>query len=138
MDLQTTIDESYNPNQGATLELLGIDGTPLMNDDGSQMTLSLLGADSDIAVKAGHSQTNRRITQGPRAKITAESMESDGTTLLARMTVGWNITMGGVKPPFSTEDAKKLYANPKLAFIREQADAFVADRKNFLTASSGS
>lgn len=125
---------AYNPDEASTLELRGIDGAQLFNDDGSPMSISLLGEDSDVAVKARNSQTNRRIQQGPRAKLTAEGLNSDGAAYLAKLTVGWNITMGGEKAEFSQEAALKLYSNPKLAFIREQVAAFVEDRANFLRA----
>lgn len=125
---------AYNPDEASTLELRGIDGAQLFNDDGSPMSISLLGEDSDVAVKARNSQTNRRIQQGPRAKLTAEGLNSDGAAYLAKLTVGWDITMGGEKAEFSQEAALKLYSNPKLAFIREQVAAFVEDRANFLRA----
>lgn len=125
---------TYNPDEASTLDLLGIDGAQLFNDDGTPMTISLLGEDSDVAVKARNSQTNRRIQQGPRAKITAEGINSDGAAYLAKLTVGWNITMGGEKAEFSQDAALKLYANQKLSFIREQVAAFVEDRANFLRA----
>lgn len=125
---------TYTPDEASTLELRGIDGAQLFNDDGSPMTISLLGEDSDVAVKARNRQTNRRIQQGPRAKLTAEGLNSDGNAYLAKLTVGWNITMGGEKAEFSQDAALKLYANPKLSFIREQVTAFVEDRANFLRA----
>jgi hypothetical protein len=125
----------YNPEAGMPLELRGPDDAQLFNDDGTPMTLTLLGADSDVAVRARNANQNRRLQQGPRMKLTAEGLEADGASYLAKLTVGWNITLGGQKPPFSYEAAVKLYANPKLAFVREQADAFIADRANFLKAS---
>ena len=127
---------AYNPDEASTLELRGIDGAQLFNEDEGRtpMTISLLGEDSDVAVKARNSQTNRRIQQGPRAKLTAEGLNSDGAAYLAKLTVGWNITMGGEKAEFSQEAALKLYSNPKLSFIREQVAAFVEDRANFLRA----
>lgn len=137
MDLANLTSE-YAPDAGHTLELRGPDDAQLFNDDGTPMTLSLLGADSDVAVKARNANQNRRLQQGTRMKLTAEGLEADGASYLAKLTTGWNITLGGAKPDFSYEAAVKLYANPKLAFVREQADAFIADRANFLKASSRS
>lgn len=134
MDLANLTSE-YGPDAGALLELRGPDDAQLFNDDGSPMTLTLLGADSDVAVKARNANQNRRLQQGTRMKLTAEGLDADGASYLAKLTTGWNITLGGEKPPFSYEAAVKLYANPKLAFVREQADAFIADRANFLKAS---
>jgi hypothetical protein len=126
---------NYEPDTGSDLELRGLDGAQLFNDDGSPMTITLLGEDSDVAVKARNSQTNRRIQAGPRAKITAEGISSDTAAYFAKLTTGWNITLGGDKAPFSYEEAVKLYSNPKLSFVREQVAAFVEDRSNFLRGS---
>lgn len=130
------ISQTYTPNAASILELRAPDDSALLHDDGTPMTLSLLGADSDVAVKARNSTQNRRLQQGVRAKLTAEGLDADGATYLAKLTVGWSLTMGGEKPAFSYEAAVKLYTNPAFAFIREQADTFVADRANFLKASS--
>jgi len=130
-----TLDTAYAPDEGFTLELRGPDDAPLFNDDGTPMTLTLLGSDSDVAVKIRNANQNRRLAQGARMKLTAESLEADAAGYLAKLTIGWNITMGGEKPPFSHDAAAALYRNPKLAFIREQADAAIADRANFMKAS---
>jgi hypothetical protein len=129
---------TYAPDEAFDVELRGPDGAQLFNDDGSPMTIGILGADSDVAVKEKNKQSNRRLQQGQRLKMTAEGLDSDGASLLAKMTARWNITMGGEKPPFSYETALKLYANPKLAFIREQVDQAAADRSNFLRGSATS
>jgi hypothetical protein len=131
MDL-ANIESAYNPNDGFAVELSGPDEAPLINEDGSRMTITVLGADSDAAVKARNANVNRHLAKGARAKITAESNLADGASFLAKLTVGWNITMGGSKPTFGQDEAQKLYLNPRLAFIREQVDAAIAERTNFL------
>lgn len=125
---------NYEPDTGSEMELRGIDGAQLFNDDGSAMTITLLGEDSDIAVKARNNQTDRRIQQGPRVKLTAAGLTSDNASYLAKLTTGWNITMGGEKAEFTPQAALALYANPKLSFVREQVTAFIEDRTNFLRA----
>ena len=131
----STITDTYAPDAGFVLELRGPDDKALFNDDGTPMTLTLLGADSDVAVKARNANQNRRFAQGARLKLTAEGLDSDSASYLAKLTTGWNITMGGTKPPFSAAAAAALFADPKLSFIREQADTAIADRSNFLKAS---
>lgn len=126
---------NYDPDAGSTVELRDLTDAQLFNDDDSPMTITVLGADSEVAVRARNAQQNRRLQSGPRAKLTAEGFEADGAAFLAKLTTGWNITLGGQKPPFTYEAAVKLYSDRKLAFIREQVDAFVADRANFLKAS---
>lgn len=130
-----SLTNEYTPDAGSTLELRGPDDAQLFNDDGTPMTLTLLGADADVAVKARNANQNRRLQQGARMKLTAEGLDADGAAYLAKLTTGWNITLGGQKPPFTYEAALSLYRDAKLAFVREQADAFIADRANFLKAS---
>lgn len=137
MDLANLTD-TYSPDEGSILELRGLDDAVLLNDDGSPMTLTLLGADSDIAVKHRNGQQNRRLQQGARIKLTAEGLDSDAASYLAKLTVAWNITLGGEKPVLTFEAARALYANPKLSFIREQADEAIAERSRFMKASQPS
>ena len=134
MDLLSTTEE-YRPDEGFVVELRGPTDAQLFNDDETPMTITVIGADSDIAVKARNAQQNRRLQQGVRAKLTAEGLESDAAGYLAKLTVDWNVTMGGEKPACTYEAAVKIYSTPKLAFIREQVDAAIADRANFLRAS---
>lgn len=138
--------KTYQPDVPSTLELVGVDDQPLYNDDGSPMTIDLIGADSDIAIAARRQQSNRRLAQGQRLKMTAEGLEADGASYLAKLTVGWNLTpsklvpgidpgLGEGKVPFSTGAAKTLFSHPKLEVIREQPDKFIVDRSHFLKAS---
>lgn len=137
--------KTYNPDEGFAVELLGIDDQPLFNDDGSAMTITIIGEDSDIAVASRHAMTNRRLKQGASAKFTAESFDSDGVAHLVKITAGWNITpaklVPGIDPglgeglvPFTPGAATKLYGNPKLKIIRDQPDKASTERANFLRA----
>lgn len=126
--------EAYDPNAVFDLELRGPDGAALFNDDGTPMTIGVIGLDSDEASKAKHAQANRRMQQGPRAKVTSEGFEADAAAFLAKLTKRWNITMNKAKPDCTEAAARELYANPRLAFIREQVDAAIADRANFTKA----
>lgn len=131
-DLANLIEAEYCPDDVFDVELVGPDGAQLFNDDETPMTIGILGADSDVAVKADNATSNRRLAQGSRLKITAESLRSDRAAFLAKITTRWNITMGGEKPPFSPEAARALYANPKLSFIKDKVEAAHEDRANFL------
>lgn len=137
--------KTYQPDVPATLELEGIDGQPLFNDDGSPMTIDMVGADSDIAIAARNQQQNRRLQQGQRLKLTAEALEADGASYLAKLVTGWNLTpsklipgidpgLGEGKVPFSAGAAATLFKHPKLTFIKDQPDRFVGERTHFLRA----
>jgi hypothetical protein len=71
----------YRPDEGFALELRGLDDAQLFNADGTPQTITLLGNDSDVAVRARHSQSNRRLQSGQRLKLTSEGLESDGAVL---------------------------------------------------------
>lgn len=135
--------KTYAPDEGFDLELVGIDGAPLYNADNTPMTITLLGADSDIAVKARNKTTNLRLAQGGRAKLTAEGLEQEGATYLAKLTVDWNITPNSLVPgvdadlgdgpvAFSAAAASTLYRNAKLSVIKAQVDDAIGERANFL------
>lgn len=132
MDL-ASIDTKDTANQGAVLELRGPDESALRKEDGSPITITLLGKDSDVFIKATNANTNRILKQGGRAKITAEGSRADGIAVLARCTVDWDgIKVEGEELACTYENAVKLY--DRFGFIREQVDEFIGDRANFLKA----
>lgn len=141
----TSAAKTYQPDVAATLELEGIDGQPLYNDDNTPMTIDLIGADSDVAIAARNQQQNRRLQQGQRLKLTSEGLEADGAAYLAKLCTGWNITpsklvpgiepgLGEGKVAFSTAAATTIFKHPKLGVIKEQPDRFIAERIHFLRA----
>lgn len=131
---------NYCPDEAAVLELIGIDGSPMLNEDGSPMTISLLHDDSEVAVAYDNSVTNRHIEQAKRGAggVTAESIRANEAGKLAKQTVGWNIAFGGERAEFSQDAARKLYLDRKMTFITEQVREFVKARRHFLRPSSAS
>lgn len=115
-------------NAAAKMELRDDADAPIMKPDGAPMTITLLGKDSDAYVKQDNANTNRRLAQGTRLKITAEALRADSIALLARCTVGWDFAT-----PCTYEAAIQLYN--KFPAIKEQADAFITDRGNFTRPS---
>jgi len=109
-------------------------GQPLRNAaTGEPAWIDLLSADSAVARATQRDAQNRRLRARART-ITAESMEADGTDLLAALTKGWSlVTLDGapIDVPCTPENARELYGTPDLAFIRRQVDEFVADLGNY-------
>lgn len=129
----TKIDTAEAANEGAKLELRDASGAALLKDDGSPITITLLGADSDVYQKASNALTNRALRNRGKVQITAESALTDQINLLAKVTTGWDgIGIGEPETPFSEENAKRLY---RISVVREQVSEFVADRGNFAKAS---
>ncbi|HEY8359362.1 MAG TPA: hypothetical protein VIL30_18075 [Ramlibacter sp.] len=136
MDL-LTLDTKDASNQGAVMELENpATGEKLLTESGEPITITLLGIDSDKLKKRQNELTNEVLKKGFRPKMTtAEKQETDRLTTLALATVSWsNIEMGGKKLDCTTDNARSLYK--ALPWLKEQADAFIADRANFLKAPS--
>lgn len=120
--------DTSSANAGTKMELRDAADAPVLKADGSPMTITLLGKDSDAFIKQENAATNRRLAQGPRAKVTAEALKADAVAILARCTVAWDFS-----EPCTYESAVALYN--KFPAIREQVDAFIADRANFTKPS---
>lgn len=120
-------------NAPAVLELKTRDGMPWLKPDGTPVTITLYASDSEVYRKTQHALLNRRITQNKGRRDTSrssEEVEAENVELFARVTVGWDgITRDGVLLEFSRDNAKALYQ--EWLFIREQAEAFTAERSNF-------
>lgn len=134
-DLNTIAEDEYQPDEIFDVELDGPDELPLYCDDGSRMTIGIVGADSNDAVKARNANQNETFAKGFRAKLTAEGVQAKSDAYMASISKRWNIQIGGEKPVFSKAAAQKLYANPKLSFIRDKVEAANAERTNFLKKS---
>lgn len=128
MDILSKFDTVSSANDGAKLELTDANGAAVLKEDGTPLTITLLGKDSDVWIKAENAARNRRLAQGPRMKLTAEALESEAIQALAKVTVAWDLDA-----PCTYEEAVKVYTRYPL--IREQVDLFVADRANFTKAS---
>lgn len=133
MDL-SALDTSDLANQGVPMHLRGPNGAPLFDDAGQPITISLLGDDSDALTKLDRVTTNQHLRGS--ITVTAELAEAAHLNRLARATVGWSgIKVDGAALEFSEEAARKLYADKRFKWIRQQAAVFIGDRANFLRAS---
>jgi len=113
--------------------------------------IQVAGVDSDTYRSHIRRQQNRRMEQAKRSRgqisISAEELENDALDLLVACTKGWesDIEEHGEKKtvsaipcgeqgllPCTPENVRKVYANPGFAWLREQVDAEIGDRSNFL------
>lgn len=105
----------------------------LQTEGGQPISITLAGGDSERARKARNAAHNRRL-QRMNKKLTAESLEAEGLDVLVACTLGWqNIHFEGEDLAFSPDNARKLYK--AVPWIREQVDAFIVDRANFLPSA---
>lgn len=114
--------QPFEPVHPVTGEKLGI-------------TINLLGKDAPAYAAKQNELVNARLAKATvnlkNVKITADSVEAEGLMLLAVATRSWT----GVQ-----WEGKDLECNPanvtmvytKLRWLREQVDAFINDRANFL------
>jgi hypothetical protein len=112
---------------------------PIKDGDGKEAYVDLYSSDSEAARKHQRAVTKNRLALRDRGKVTPEQLEVENSGLYAALTAGWYlVSLAGapIDVPCTVDSASELYANPELAWLREQVDAFVVDRGNFLKASS--
>jgi len=105
-----------------------------VTDEKTDISLSLVGSDSSRYRKASHAVQNRSLSRG-KFKVTAEKLESNGIEILATCVIGWsNVEDADLfkkkNPECNKENVVKFFK--KHVWAKEQADAFVVDRANFL------
>lgn len=108
---------------------------PLLNDDGSEMTVTLHASHSKEYKKIVHEQQDRRIKmmqKKAKSQISAQDIERDATDLLAKVTAAWDITYGGEKPKLTVTKAKEVFT--EVFWIREQIEEAFSDSMDFTTA----
>lgn len=114
---------------------------PLRDAKGAEAWIDLHSSDSKVARDHNREVQRRRLNMRGRGRISPEEIEAEAADLLAALTTGWRLLTlegGTLDVPFSTENARELYASPALAWIREQVDEFASDRANFPQPSSPS
>lgn len=138
MDAITQITD-YDPRK------LAEDGAKLfLNDPRGKPTkawIQLKGADSDTYQEAMREQLRRRsaaMNKARRLKMPdPEEIEGDALDLLIVSTIDWgSLELVGYKADIvcSVSAARELYQ--KRPDIKEQVDAFVTERSNFLTSAA--
>src|SRR5580765_4388831 len=112
---------------------------PMRDAEGNPAYIDHYSADSEIARKHQRSIQRRRLAMRGRMKITPEELEAEAVDILAALTVGWRlIDLKGnvIDLEFSQDNARELYGNPAIGWLREQIDESTADRGNFSKGSS--
>lgn len=111
---------------------------PLRDAEGKEGYIELYSADSDVARKHHRNIQRRRLAMRGRGKLTPEELDAENIELLAALTTGWYLLdLAGnlVDVPCNAENAREIYGNNKIAWLREQVDEYAVDRGNFSTAS---
>ena len=112
-------------NEGVWMELEHpVTGEPL------GVKIKLAGTDSDYYKKELRRQQNKRLKKGIR-NINAEELEAEAVELLVACTLDWEgVELEGQALECNPENVRKIYK--KFPWIKEQVDAFINNRANFI------
>jgi len=106
----------------------------LVNDDKSEMTITVHGPYSKKYKSISHAQQNRRLMKaqrtGGKLNLTAEELEASALDLLVKCVEGWKITLGGATPKCTEAKVREVFDT--LPWVREQVDAALGDAQAFL------
>ncbi len=106
----------------------------LVNDNGTDMTITIYGPNSSQYKAVNHAQQNRRLQKAQRTNgkmnLTAQEIESAAMDLLVKVTDSWNITVNKECPDCVEAKVKDIYT--EFPWIRDQVDAALNDAQAFL------
>ncbi len=140
-------------NKGVSVEIYSADGLPL------GIRFFVLGCDSEEWEKINRKQDKARIEKQKRTRgvyiASSDETKLNGTELLTALTTGWEEDIKndkgeviGTRPDieleegefvsFSKQAVAAIYNHIGYSFIREQVDAFIGDRRNFLSNANRS
>lgn len=110
-----------------------ISGAKLFDEkSGEPVEILLVSRDSREYREATRRVTEKRLGLGRRPSF--EELEGEAIDVLVCCTKGWdNITLRGEALPCTEGNARMLYTN--FPFVKEQVDAFVGSRANFIQPS---
>lgn len=134
------VDTKTLSEQGVPLTIRRLDGSPLLDREGQEVQITLYGPDSAKYRALTRENVRKRLERRAQGLAVTEDaideVEADSIEILAVCTASWR----GVNTPqgeaieCTVENARKLYQNYPV--IRDQVDAFIGSRANFIQASS--
>lgn len=132
------VDTKTNSESGITMKVKMLDGAPLTNSKGDPVEIIVKGPDSSDYTRLVRAQIKKRMGRAglPTEEQSLED-EADLIDLLTHCTIGWRgVLEKGKKDevPFTPEACRQLYQS--FPVIRDQVDTFIANRANFIRASS--
>jgi hypothetical protein len=110
-------------------------GDVLKNDDGTDMTITILAPHSKEYKKAQHEQISKRLKKSQKSKsqdVDYSDIEEATLEVLSKTTKAWDITYGGEKPKLTPAKAKDLYE--EVFWIRNQIEEVVTGSMDFMRA----
>ena len=108
-------------------------GDVLKNDDGTDMTITVLAPHSKEYKKAQHEQISKRLKKAQKSKsqdVDYSDIEEATLEVLAKVTKAWDITFGGEKPELTVAKAKSIY--DEVFWIKNQIEEEVSESLDFM------
>lgn len=110
-----------------------ITGQPIRDAEGNAAYIDLLSSDSQAARDFDRKLLDRRVSQ-KISKPDARQLEADANERLVTLTKGWYlVALDGtvLDIPFNAVNARELYSEPSVTYVREQVAEAIDDRGNF-------
>lgn len=124
---------------GTPMPLLNLrTGAAYLRADGSPVTITLLGRASDVYRAQQRTLQERRADRNARGiTLTPDDSAQEDGQLLAACTVAWTIDeMDGQQFPFSADNARLLWTDPRFIALRDRGVRWILDDGNFMPTSS--
>jgi hypothetical protein len=113
---------------------------PLVDKSDNPAYVDVYSADSNRARAYNRTATQKRLDMRGRNAVSAVALENDGYGFLAELTSGWHLvdinTGEPVAVPCTTQNARELYSEPEMTWLKDQVDTFAGVRGNFLKPSA--
>lgn len=119
----TAVISIYHPNTGQTLT----------NDDGSEMTVTVYGAESSVYRNVAREQQDRRmarIAKTGKSILTSAELEANQLELVVKAVKDWTITLNGETPEVSPKSVEDVLT--KYTWLRAQIEDGITNSANFL------
>jgi hypothetical protein len=107
-------------------------GDVLMNDDGTEMSVTVHAPYTKAYRSAGFALAQKRMKGGNKTSIsdfTFEELEEGGLELLVEVTLDWDITYNGEKPKFTKKMAKEVYE--EIFWMKGQIEGAIGESLDF-------
>lgn len=122
---------SIKPQEIFTVELRHpATDEPLIDDDGTAVSISVYGPGSDRNRAVRHKRANAYLKKGRKIKLTAIEVEKGAAEDLAELVCevkGLEINGAPVTP----ENIVNLFLSPEFFWVKEQVDNAAGDYENF-------
>lgn len=113
-------------------------GIAYLRDDGSPVTITLLGRASDVYRTQQRQLQERRADRNVRGIIaTPDELAAEDAQVLAACTVTWTMDELDGRPfPFSADNARLFWSDPRFIAQRDRGIRYIVDDGNFMLPSS--